>query len=604
MSFLAPLWLALVAAVAVPLMLHLMRRRIESRIEFPAVRYLARAERENVRKVKLRNLLLMLLRTLAVLLLALAAARPIGALLGAGHVPTALAIVVDNSLSSGAIVDGAAVLTRLKEAARGVLEESGSSDRVWLVSVDGTVTGGTKAALQEALDRLDVFGGRGDLAAALTRAAGLVLASGLEAREVMLLTDGQASAWPGEVAVGDVRLVAYAPGGAPPPNRSLALAEARPPRWTPRGAVVVRAAGADSATYRVTLGERTLARGLLRESDEAIVRVEPAERGWVAGRVDLAPDELRGDDERHFAAWIGDAPAVRVHPASGPFARSAVEALEQSQRARRGGEVEVAPIDAAGQLPALLLAPSDPLRVGAANRALERLGVPWRLGDPRRDETVARGVPFDGTPIRMRYALRATTGATSDTLATASGDPWIVAGAGYVLVGSPLDAAATGLPVRAQFLPWLADVLAQRLGGAGAAVMLASPGARVRLPAGVSAIEAPDGTTSPPLADGVAPARPGVYFLRRGEERAGALVVNPEPEESRLERLDLRALEARLGSTERAVTADAGRLRATAFEAGTRRPLQATFLVLALACLVAEMEIVRRAERTGAARAA
>lgn len=76
MSFLAPLWLALSAAVAVPLILHLMRRRVETRRDFPAARYLLRAEKENIRTLRLRNLLLMVLRALAILFLALAAARP------------------------------------------------------------------------------------------------------------------------------------------------------------------------------------------------------------------------------------------------------------------------------------------------------------------------------------------------------------------------------------------------------------------------------------------------------------------------------------------------------------------------------------------------
>ncbi|NUQ13284.1 MAG: BatA domain-containing protein, partial [Gemmatimonadaceae bacterium] len=140
MSFLAPVWLFLGAAVAVPLVLHLMRRRIETRREFPAARYLLRAEKENVRRLKLRNLLLMLLRTLALLFLALAAARPIAALLGSGHVPTAVAIVVDNSLSASAIVDGAPVLARLKTAARMAAQGSASSDQLWLVTADGAVT--------------------------------------------------------------------------------------------------------------------------------------------------------------------------------------------------------------------------------------------------------------------------------------------------------------------------------------------------------------------------------------------------------------------------------------------------------------------------------
>ena len=73
MSFLEPLLLALGAAAAVPLLLHLLRRRSGTRIEFPAARYLARAEEENSRKLRWRNLALMILRVLLVLLIAVAA---------------------------------------------------------------------------------------------------------------------------------------------------------------------------------------------------------------------------------------------------------------------------------------------------------------------------------------------------------------------------------------------------------------------------------------------------------------------------------------------------------------------------------------------------
>src|SRR5687768_12843809 len=102
MQFLAPIWLALAGAAAVPLLLHLLRRRIGARVEFPAARYLARAEQENSAKLRLRNWLLMALRVLAILLIALAAARPVANLRTASHAPTALAVVLDNSLSTTA----------------------------------------------------------------------------------------------------------------------------------------------------------------------------------------------------------------------------------------------------------------------------------------------------------------------------------------------------------------------------------------------------------------------------------------------------------------------------------------------------------------------
>src|SRR5690606_6768297 len=65
-NFLAPLLLTLGLAAAVPLLLHLMRRRLGTRVEFPAARYLVRAEQENSRRLRLRNLALMLLRVLLI----------------------------------------------------------------------------------------------------------------------------------------------------------------------------------------------------------------------------------------------------------------------------------------------------------------------------------------------------------------------------------------------------------------------------------------------------------------------------------------------------------------------------------------------------------
>ena len=604
MSFLSPIWLVLTAAVAVPLFLHLLRRRIDMRREFPAARYLLRAEKENDRRLKLRNLLLMALRALTLLFLALAAARPIGALLGSGHVPTALAVVVDNSMSTGAIVDGNPLVARLKAAARSVVEGSATNDQSWLVTADGAVTGGARTLVLDAIDRVEPLGGRADLMAAITQAVGLVQAADLSARTVVVLTDGQASQWPGDLTVGDVRVVAYAPANGAPYNRAVTMADPRPPRWSPKGTVMVGASGADSVTFRVTLGARTVARGLLRGSDEQVVRLEPTERGWVAGTVDLAPDELRGDDERHFAVWVGDAPAVSTNPGVGVFVREAVDALVQSELVTRGSAIEIAPVDEAQKLPALLLAPSDPVRLGAANRNLERLGIPWRLEEVRRDETIARGADLDGTSVRIRYPLRPATGTTaSDTLATASGVPWIVAGADYVLVASPMSAEATALPVRAAFLPWLSNLLSQRLTREGSGLMHANPGAPMRLPAGVTGFEG-DSQVFAVGAKATAPTRAGVFFLRRGEERVGALVVNPEREESRLDRLGAPELKARLRGRDVLVTGDAAEVPRRAFDASAQRPLQAILLLLALGCLIAEMLVVRRAEPRGLRRAA
>ena len=121
-----------------------------------------------------------------------------------------------------------------------------------------------------------------------------------------------------------------------------------------------------------------------------------------------------------------------------------------------------------------------------------------------------------------------------DTVATAGGTPWVVAGDGYVLLGSPLDPEATDLPLKAAFVPWLLDALARRLGDDGRLIS-AVPGATVSGLRDVTALERPDGTLIPTAGDRMTvPAQAGVYFLRRQAARVGALVINAEPEESAL----------------------------------------------------------------------
>ena len=136
MNFLAPFALLLSGAAAVPLVLHLLRRRQGDKVEFPAMRYLLRAQQEHSNELRLRNMLLMFLRIAAVLAFALAAARPLGRLSAGGHAPTALAIVLDNSLSTSVVVDGAPVLARLKDAARAAVDRAATGDRLWLITAE------------------------------------------------------------------------------------------------------------------------------------------------------------------------------------------------------------------------------------------------------------------------------------------------------------------------------------------------------------------------------------------------------------------------------------------------------------------------------------
>src|SRR5262249_31593334 len=102
LSFLSPLFLIGAAAAAVPIVLHLLKREPEARVRFAAVKLLKRAPVEHTEKRHLRALILLALRVTALVLLALAFARPFFAS-GAAVASSGITVIaIDTSYSMSA----------------------------------------------------------------------------------------------------------------------------------------------------------------------------------------------------------------------------------------------------------------------------------------------------------------------------------------------------------------------------------------------------------------------------------------------------------------------------------------------------------------------
>ena len=583
MSFLSPIALLLAAAALVPLLLHLRRGRITRVVEFPGARYLARATQENQRALRVRNSLLLLIQLAIVALVALAAARPL-ARIGTGHAPAAIAIVLDNSMSTGVVTGGKPLLDSLESVARGVLARSSGQDRIWLVTADGTTTEGDAAALGALLDSLRPLAGAGAPRAAAEAAWTAVSRARGMTPAVAVITDGQRTAWNGRARAGNA-VVVYRPLGAAPASRGVVAAEPRPAHWSTTGTVQLRVRSADSVPFRVVLDERTAARGTVGPDGALDVAVPVSGTGWAAGRVDLSRDELAADDVRWFAVWRGTAP--RVNARAGTFTADAVAALVGAGALRPGSDVSIVTADDVRSLPALIVAPADGGRTGAANLSLARAGVPWRLGAERRVEATALGAGIS-SGVRFRRALLPATATPAETLATVAGEPWIVAGDGYVLIASPLDTSATTLPVTAEFVPWLARMLVDRLAPGGGPVTAALPGARVAAPRNADAIDDGAGHLQVVRDTVTLPPRAGVYFWTLGTSRVGAVVVNAEAEESDLRRESDEELAAHFAPAALRVSHDADEFTRAVFGAASRRPVVAPLIAGALALLLVE----------------
>ncbi len=188
------------------------------------------------------------------------------------------------------------------DGARRAVEHATSADRVWLVTIDGRVRGGSASSLRDEIDRLEADR-RCRRSRARARRARRPSCARRDSTRDRSRSSPTASAPSGSTLrpIADAQIAALrAARSRRRSNRAVTLAEARPVRWTPRGAVATRFLSRDSTTYRITLNGRTFARGTAAPNEEVIVRASPPERGWVAGTVELEPDELAGRQRSPF----------------------------------------------------------------------------------------------------------------------------------------------------------------------------------------------------------------------------------------------------------------------------------------------------------------
>ena len=529
MEFLQPLALFGLAGAAVPALLHLFQRRQPPTLPFPAVRYLMEAERRDSRRLRLRNLLLLLLRTALIAALALAASRPVvPASFGAVHAPSAVAVVLDNSVSSGVMVEGRPRFEGLREVARAIGHRATASDRLWRITADGIPERLTPAEWEAALDALAPVPSRLDVGAAVRAAGTLLRAEDLPAT-VVVLSDLQESALtPASV---DVPVVALAPVPLPP-NRGVAGAHATPETWSPGGTIVIEVGGRDAppAEVDVAVGGVTLARGLAGPGGSVALGVDRIGPGWHAVTVSLAPDELRADDAFH-AAVRGGVPAAAAAAGAGEFVDAALATLVAAGRVRAGRGVVIG--DRPDRGATIVLPPADAALVPAANQALGARGIGVRFGPPRAGEWAAASdlLPIEAVTVRRRHTLDGE----GVTLATAGGEPWLVRAGDAVIVGSRLEEPWTDLPLRPAFIPFL-DALVNRVGAGETWQVRAAPDEAVRLPGSAARLLLPGGAVVPG-ADGriEAPREPGTYFVvNPSGDTVGALLVNVDPRESDL----------------------------------------------------------------------
>lgn len=369
MTFLSPLLLAGLAALAVPVLVHLYHRERSQVIAFPSLMFLEKVPYRTVRRQRIRFWGLFLLRSAAIALLVLAFARPFfpeAAVAQGGTPAREVVILLDRSFSMG--YDG--VWARAQAAVRSVVDGLADDDRVSLVLFDEAAEVVVRSAPETSTVLAAAEAASPGSAAtrygpALKVAAGLVESSRLAAREVVLVSDLQRAGWDvAEVPVlpGEAVLTPMPVGEADPANLAVASVSLARSDFSDRERVDVTALVVNRGdAARSDVGVALEIEG--RAIETRAVSLEPhgsatvtfasltLGEGSMRGAVRLAADALATDDTFYFV--IAPSAAVRVvlvHP------RASAAATLYLRRALEVGTGPTFAVDLVTSVPADLAA--------------------------------------------------------------------------------------------------------------------------------------------------------------------------------------------------------------------------------------------------------
>lgn len=284
MLFSHPWMLIGMGLCAVPVLIHLLSRRTYRRERWAAMRFLRAALDRRARQLRLESLLLLLLRTILVLLIALAAAEPLIFVSGptsAVHAPIQRILVFDLSASLGRRVAGERLVDRARSELEGVLSAATPGDSFQLVRIS-TLSPRTlirretydPGDVRNEIARWELTAERGDVAGSLQAVLDLLRApAARDAREVLVFSDLQRSNWLPEQAAARVHI-----------QQLLAqIAERAQLRFVPAGGVV---------TGNLAVTELQASRSLVppQQEIELMAKIHNYGRAAVATRLEWLVD--------------------------------------------------------------------------------------------------------------------------------------------------------------------------------------------------------------------------------------------------------------------------------------------------------------------------
>lgn len=202
MTFLNPFVLFGLAAAAIPVLIHLFNVRKLRTIEFSTLTFLKELNKNKIRRIKVRQWLLLVLRTLLIILIVLAFSRP--ALQGtfgsaSSRASSTIIILLDNTASMALHNEQGTYLSQVQQKAREIAATMQENDEAYLLRLSDLPLATTEeplrdpSALLSLIDATTVSQRQRTIEEGLRVSSRLLQQSRNFNKEIYILTDGQAS---------------------------------------------------------------------------------------------------------------------------------------------------------------------------------------------------------------------------------------------------------------------------------------------------------------------------------------------------------------------------------------------------------------------------
>ena len=359
MTFLNPAVLFGLLAASIPILIHLFNLRKLKRIEFSTLAFLKELQKNKIRKVKLKQWILLALRVLIILFLVLAFARPtlkglaIGGTTSAAK--TTAVFIIDDTFSMSVIDNQGSLLNQAKATAKSLLKNFQEGDEAALILVsqsDNSEVNVSKSIIdfQKSIDAIEPAFQSGMLHTALTKAVQILSQSKNFNKEIYILSDFQSGRLADEKSLSDfsqvlderVRVYAINYSGKEVYNLGIdelkvntQIFEKDKPVNFSATVTNYSAKNADNVIVSVFVNNERSAQVSTNvgagESKVLIVEAAIKSAGFVSVFAEIEDDEILQDNRRYTSVFVPDNIPIIIftdEPSDSRFVELALTALE------------------------------------------------------------------------------------------------------------------------------------------------------------------------------------------------------------------------------------------------------------------------------------